>query len=85
MQKNNAYFHVSNRGCGIVGVVGKISKTNIWGHWNSRGLEKTESFNSWGGGGGGGGGGGFFIVFFFFFLTMETTVLRTFVYAVKVK
>ena len=67
MQKNHAYFHVSSRGCGIVGVVGKISKTNIWGHWNSRGLEKTKSFNSWGGGGGGGVGGWLLNCFFLSF------------------
>ena len=36
------------RGCGIVGggVLEKILKTNSRGSWNSRGLEKTENFNS---------------------------------------
>ena len=47
------------------------------------GLEKTESFNSRGEGGG--GRGGFYIDFFFLFLIMKTTVLRKFVYTVKVK
>ena len=47
------------------------------------GLEKTESFNSQGWGGG--GGLAFKLHFFSPFLTIKTTVLRTFVYAVKVK
>ena len=48
LQKNHAYCQVSNRqGCRIVGVVGKISKTDSWGRVGEGGvLEKTESSNS---------------------------------------
>ena len=48
LQKNRAYCQVSNRqGCRIVGVVGKISKTDSWGRVGEGGvLEKTESSNS---------------------------------------
>ena len=49
VQRNHAYCQVSNRqGCGIVGVVGKISNTDSWGRVSRGGgrLEKTESSNS---------------------------------------
>ena len=49
----------------------------VVGGSNSRGLEKTENFNSW--------RGWLLNCFVFPFLTMKTTVLTKFVYIVKVK
>ena len=44
-----SYSQVCNRrGCGIVGRLEKISKTNSQGSWNSRGLEKSLKFNGQG-------------------------------------
>ena len=62
------------------GGVEKILKTNsqwVEGSWNSREGWKSENFNSQ--------GIGFWIAFLFPFLTRITTVLRAFVYTVKVK
>ena len=53
----------------------EISKTNSRRDWNSRGDGKNSC----------GKGGGVPNAFLFPFLTMKTTVLKTFVYTIKVK